>query len=114
MMGQIQLKTQLLQLSYNLTHKKILYLLGNNSETLHHKRDSKVMHRYRGTHEEKTPYLGEINYVYSEKMYHIGSNKYPRLENRSSYIGEDQYRELNRDKSYNCDINRYFEGHKSG
>lgn len=31
----------------------------NNSETLHHKRDSKAMRRYRGTHVEETPYLGK-------------------------------------------------------
>lgn len=78
----------------------------NNSETLHHKRDSKAMRRYRGTHVEETPYLGERNASASERKYDRGSAKASSLDNGSSYRGGDQCRASSRDKNDNWDSDR--------
>ncbi|KAH9307824.1 hypothetical protein KI387_035735, partial [Taxus chinensis] len=73
------------------------------SEALDHRKDSKVMRRYRGPRPEDSPYVGEGNDAASERLYDKGSAKDWSLSRGSPYRGGDRSRAYSRDGSNDPD-----------
>ncbi|GLJ24442.1 hypothetical protein SUGI_0466750 [Cryptomeria japonica] len=82
-----------------------LVIDGNeeSSEALDHRKDSKVMRRYREPRLEDTPYVGGINAADSERLYDKGSAEDSSLSSRSPYRGGDQSRAFSRDRNNDRD-----------